>query len=175
MLVKIKLFKLAYVQYFISNYHFKLMKQENLKKKLLDFCLKQQYERLETAQKAVEDAAETAMQEDTSVEEKTESFRTQMQAERDMFIKQLSEAREGLHTLHKIELDRPLDTAVLGAVVITNTQKLFFATNIGQIKIENDTFFAISLEAPLAKAVMGKRVGESFTFRDKTSQVLEVF
>lgn len=148
---------------------------KELKKKLLEFCLQQQYERVETAEKAVEDAAESATQEDTSVEEKFESFRTQMQADRDMFNKQLSEARDGLNTLHKIELDRQLDAVALGAVVITNAQKLFLSINIGQIKLENDTFFAISLEAPVAKAIIGKRVGDSFTFRDKTFQIKEIF
>lgn len=151
------------------------MNKEQLKKKLLEYCLKEQYGRVETAQKAVEDAAETATQEDTSVEEKFESFRTQMQADRDMFAKQLSEARDGINTLHKIELERQIDTVALGAIVITNTQKLFFAINIGQIKLENDMYFAISLEAPIAKVLMGKKAGESVAFRDKTFQILEVF
>lgn len=148
---------------------------KELKKKLLEFCLQQQYERVETAEKAVEDAAESATQEDTSVEEKFESFRTQMQADRDMFNKQLSEARDGLNTLHKIELDRQLENAALGAIVITNAQKLFFAINVGQIKLEQDTYFAVSLEAPIAKAIVGKRVGDSFTFRDKTFQITDIF
>jgi transcription elongation GreA/GreB family factor len=149
--------------------------KETLKKKLLEFCLQQQYERVETAEKAVEDAAEIATQEDTSAEEKYEGFRTQMQADRDMFNKQLSEARDGLNTLHKIELDREIDRVALGAVVITNAQKLFLSINIGQIKLENETFFAISLEAPIVQDMLGKHVGDSFKFRDKTFQILEVF
>jgi len=148
---------------------------QHLKKKLLEYCLQEQYGRVETAQKAVADAAETASQEDTSVEEKFESFRTQMQADRDMFAKQLSEARDGLNILHKIELDRQIDTVSLGAVVITNTQKLFMAINVGQVKINNDIYYAISLEAPIAKALIGKQAGENFSFRDKTFQIIEVF
>ena len=149
--------------------------KSGLKKKLLEFCLQQQYERVETAEKAVGDAAEIATQEDTSAEEKYEGFRTQMQADRDMFNKQLSEARDGLNTLHKIELDRQIDSVSLGAVVITNAQKLFIAINVGQIKLDSDTFFAVSLEAPIVKNMMGKRVGDSFAFRDKTFQILDIF
>lgn len=149
--------------------------KQQLKKKLFEFCLQQQYDRVDTAQKAVEDAAETAKQEDTSVEEKFESFRTQMQADRDMFAKQLSEARDGLNTLHKIELERQIEAVSLGAVVITNAQKLFISINIGQVKMDNESYYAISLESPLCKAMMGKKVGESFIFRDKTIKVEDIF
>ncbi|TAE18253.1 MAG: hypothetical protein EAZ95_04875 [Bacteroidetes bacterium] len=149
--------------------------KNGLKKKLLEYCLQQQYGRVQTAEKAVEDAAEMATQEDTSAEEKYEGFRTQMQADRDMFNKQLSEARDGLNTLHKIELDREMNTVALGTVVITSAQKLFLSINIGQIKMDNETYFAVSLEAPIVKDMIGKRVGDSFSFRDKTIQILEVF
>jgi outer membrane phospholipase A len=146
-----------------------------IRKALLEYCIQKQTERIETARKAMDDAQETANMEDTSVEEKFESFRTQMQQDRDMFAKQYSEALDGLNTLRKIQIDRFQDTIALGSVVITEAQKVFVSANIGQIKVENDVYFGISIESPLFKAVVGKKAADTYSFRDKTFKIIEVF
>lgn len=153
----------------------KVENKADLKKRLLEYCMSHQKKRVETAQDATDHAQESANEEESSSEEKFESFRAQMQLDRDMFAQQLNEAINGLNILRKIELDKSVDKVSLGAVVITNAQQLFISINIGQVKLEQEVFYAISTESPLCKAMMGKKKGDSFSFRDKTFEILDIF
>ena len=152
-----------------------IQEKEALKKKLLEYCLQAQNTRINTAREAMEEIQESANEEEGGTEEKFEGFRSQLQIDRDMFAKQYSDAVEGLNTLRKIQLDRVIDTPSLGAVIVTTGQNLFVSINIGQIKLNNKIWFGISTESPLYKAMLGKKEGESFIFRDKSFQILELF
>lgn len=149
--------------------------KEALKKKLLEHCLIEQNNRVNTAREAMENIQESANEEEGGTEEKFEGFRSQLQIDRDMFAKQYSDAVEGLNVLRKIELDRVLDTPALGAVVVTSAQNLFVSVNIGQIKLDGKVWFGVSMESPLFKAMVGKKQGESFVFRDKNIELTEIF
>jgi transcription elongation GreA/GreB family factor len=145
------------------------------KKKLYEYCLHTQNQRVNTAQEAITSAQESAKEEDPGSEEKFESFRTQMQQDQDMFSKQLNDAQIGLNTLRKIEMERDYDMVMLGAIVVTDTMSYFISINIGQVKLEEKTCFAISIESPLFRAMVGKKKGEVFNFRDKNHKILDIY
>jgi transcription elongation GreA/GreB family factor len=149
--------------------------KKTFKKKLLEYCLQVQHQRVNTAQDVITNAQESAKEEDPGSEEKFESFRTQMQQDQDMFAKQLNDAQIGLNALRKIEVEKDVTNIQLGSVVITESQILFISINIGQVKIEDKVCFAISTESPLFRAMVGKTKGETFNFRDKPVKIVDVF
>ncbi|MES2387269.1 MAG: hypothetical protein V4543_04665 [Bacteroidota bacterium] len=147
-----------------------------LKQRLLAECVRMQNTVVDNARKAMNEYQESAMEYDESAEDNmVDSYREEMQNKRDMFARQLEHALEDLAMLHKVAADREQDSALFGSVIITESQKLFISISLGQIKLDNEQFFAISPAAPLFKAMNGVKSGQSFNFRDKQTMILEVY
>lgn len=152
----------------------KVLNKADLKKQVLIECLKIQRKQVEIAKDAMQKVQESANEERTG-EELTDSFREQCQIDRDMYAKQLQEALNILNILQKIDTFKENDVVQFGSVVVTDTQQLFVSASIGQVKVEDKTYLAISTHSPFYKAMEGKKRGESFSFRDKVFKILDVF
>ena len=150
----------------------------DLKKQLKSYCLEMQQKQAETLKLAIQQVQESANAEKGTMEDRFESFREQCQIDRDMYAKQLQETNQGIVLLQKMEVGREYDSVMLGSVVVTDSQRFFVAISIGEIKLQGKkgpSYFAISMSSPLFKAIAGKKQGDSFFFRDKTHQIVEVF
>lgn len=147
-----------------------------LKKVLLAECFRMQREIVNNARLAMVDAQESVLENEDSTEEKIfDSYREEMQNKRDMFAKQYEKVLEELALLNKVEPQKVYDIAAFGTVVITEAQSLFVSISLGQIKIGDKIYFAVSPAAPLFKALSGKKKGDTFMFRDKSIKILDVF
>jgi hypothetical protein len=62
-----------------------------------------------------------------------------------------------------------------GSVVITDKQRIFIAAGIGKIVLENETYYAISTQVPVYKAMKGLKVGESFTINNNKFTIKDIF
>ena len=154
------------------------MQEQNLelKKRLLAECLKIQNGIVGNARNAMNEAHESALEYDEAAEDNmVDSYREEMQSKRDMFARQLEHSLEDLALLHKVITDKEQDTAIFGAVVITESQKLFVCISLGLLKVDGEQFFAISPAAPIFKAISGLRKGDSFNFRDKQVKIIDLF
>ena len=105
----------------------------------------------------------------------TDSYRTQMLSKRDMFAKQLDKNREEGVILRKIDYRRINVKVEFGAVVITDSQKLFIAVGIGKVVINKEIYYCISPNVPFYKAMEGMKKGEEFEFRGKKVKIRELF
>ena len=146
-----------------------------LKKKIWDACLAKQQALAATAKEAMDRAQESANEERGSLEEKFESFREQLIRDRDMYARKLAEHISGIDTLRQIDANRKLSVVQLGSVVITDRQKLFIAISLGEVKVNGDAYFAISVQSPLFQQMDGKKAGDTFEFRDVKHTIKEVF
>jgi hypothetical protein len=145
------------------------------KKNLRTSCLEIQQRLADTSKAAMEQAQESANAEKGTMEDRFESFREQCQIERNMHAKQLQENLSGLLVLQKMDVNRECDAVMLGSVVITDSQCFFISISLGEVKIQGKTYYAISTSTPLFKAMSGKKQGDSFPFRDKVHQILEIY
>lgn len=66
------------------------------------------------------------------------------------------------------------DKIVWGALVTTNFGKYFISVSLGLIEVDHEKYFCISADAPIAKALMGKGVGEEVLFQGKTYFILSM-
>jgi predicted metal-binding transcription factor (methanogenesis marker protein 9) len=144
-----------------------------LKKNLLNKCIDIQKNTVAIAKKAMEDALNSANAEKVS-EELSDSFRESMHATRDMYARQANEGVNNLGLLHRINIVEH-DKVKFGSVVFTNFQNYFVSTGIGEIKIDDLSFHAISTLAPLFQILLDKRKGDTFMFLDRLYTVIEVF
>jgi hypothetical protein len=150
--------------------------QVQLKQKLLAECIKMQKAVVENAKKTVSDFQASALEGDDGNEEKLyNSYREEMQNQRDMFARHYELALEELGLLNKVLPTSEYKEASFGTVVITEQQNFFVCISLGAVQVEGKTYFAISPVAPIFKAFSGKKAGEFFTFRDKQVKILEVF
>jgi len=150
-------------------------KKTELKRQLLQECLRIQNEQIDAAKTAMNDAQESANGHDGAMEDKFESFREACQIQRDMFARQLDEAMTVYHTLKRINAMKENPDIMLGSVVETDTQDFFVSASLGAIKVADKTYFAISALSPLFKAMAGKAKGESFSMRERNYKIKNIY
>jgi transcription elongation GreA/GreB family factor len=146
-----------------------------LKTKLLQECINMQVVLVQNAKNAMDNAQQVANDEKSTMEDKFESFREQMQIERDMYAKLYDAALNSLENLKKIDVDNIRKGVVTGTVVITSLQKYFVAGSLGKINLDRETYMAISPLSPIFQAMAGKKKGQHFIFRDQKVEILEVW
>lgn len=146
-----------------------------IKTGLLNECILIQQRLAETARQAMQNAQETANDEKSTMEDKFESFREQMQIERDMYARLYDEAMTILENLRKINVNRIQEAAATGALVITTEQKYFVSHSLGKIEFEGQTFMAISPLSPVFRAFAGKKKKDYYLFRDKKTEIIDIF
>ena len=144
-----------------------------LKKALLNKCIDIQKNTVAIAKKAMEDALTSANAEKVT-EELSDSFRESMHATRDMYARQANEGVNNLGLLNRINIVEH-DKVKFGSVVFTNFQNYFISTGLGEIKVEDLSFQAVSTLAPLFQILVDKKKGDTFMFLDRLYTVIEVF
>lgn len=145
-----------------------------VKRKLLQECNKLLSAQMQAAKDAMEVAQESANEHQGAMEDKFESFREACQIQRDMYARQLDELMTTMGVLRRINATKVNNEVSPGAVVQTEFQNYFIGVSLGEIKLDGESYFAISGLSPLFKAMAGKTAGESFQFRDKEYKILQI-
>ncbi|TYB76717.1 hypothetical protein ES676_05065 [Bizionia saleffrena] len=86
----------------------------------------------------------------------------------------LNEALKTRDFLAQINPNSTHTTAALGSIVKTETIVFYLSTSVGQIEIENEIYYAISLQSPIGMLLKGKSKTDSFTFNDKKYTVVDI-
>jgi hypothetical protein len=150
------------------------MDRLKLKQKILDACFEQQAKVMGNLKVVMEEVADSA-EEYGLPKDLYDSYRNQMMSKRDMFAQQLLKINEQVDILRRVDMSRTYHQARFGAVVITESQRLFVAAGIGKIMVEGEEYFVISAMVPFYSAIDGKKAGDTYEFRGKKEKILEVF
>jgi hypothetical protein len=150
------------------------MDRLKLKQKILDACFEQQAKVRENLKVVMEEVADSA-EEYGLPKDLYDSYRNQMMSKREMFAQQLLKINEQVDILRRVDMTRIFNLIRFGAVVITESQRLFVAAGIGKVVVEGQEYFVISAMVPFYNAIDGKKAGDTFEFRGKIEKILEVF
>ena len=120
-------------------------------------------------------AQQSANEQKGTMGDKFESFREQMQIERDRYARLYQDALDIGRSLEKINTEKPNELISLGAVVLSDFQNLFISAGLGAIKLPEGNFVAVSTASPIYQHLAGKKSGDEFVFRDKKYKIFEVF
>ncbi|MCF6407113.1 hypothetical protein L3C95_29730 [Chitinophaga filiformis] len=133
-------------------------------------------ERITMAKSAVDSAQEAANNEDkSSAGDKYETGRAMGHLEKDMYARQLAEIIRELDKLQKVNTDIIYTTAQTGALVRCQQHSFFIAAGLGKQVIDDQIIFFLSPDAPLAKLLFQKKVGDGFLFNKMDMLILEVY
>lgn len=110
----------------------------------------------------------------SSMGDKYETSREMLQQEINNLQIQLNEHLKSQQILKNIQ-PNPHKTVTLGSLVETEKGKFFVAISLGELSFNQEKIFVISAESPLAKAMNGKRVGETFMVNNLSKTIKNIW
>lgn len=147
----------------------------NDKKHIHNLCL----EHLETSAnvylKNIKDAQTGLSSESkSSAGDKHETGRAMLQLEAEKLGAQYQEILKVIN-FHK-QLDIKVDSTEvkLGSLVKTNIGLFYLTTGLGSIKDKEYSFFNLSMNAPISKTLLGKKVNDQFQFNNKSINIISI-
>lgn len=147
-----------------------------LKHCLRDYCSQFIDQKLHTITNTINEIQESLNSETkSSAGDKHETGRAMLQLEREKAGNQLAEIQKTKAFFSKIDFNKTSQTIGLGSIVFTSTSNYFIAISAGEIKMDTDIIYAISPNTPIGKLLIGKRVGDSITFREQTFEIVCVY
>jgi transcription elongation GreA/GreB family factor len=147
----------------------------SLKSQLHSLCVQNIEERINTIQTAIHTAQASADEETkSSAGDKYETGRAMMQLEIENNNTQLAEANKLKSTLDQINPDITSKIIQQGSLVITNQGSFYLSVGIGPIKLNNQTYFAISSASPIGALLMNKSVNEKFLFKNREYKIEKI-
>lgn len=110
----------------------------------------------------------------SSMGDKYETSREMLQQEINNLQIQLNEHLKSQKILKNIN-PNPHKVVSLGSWVETDKGKFFIAISLGELSFNQEKIFVISAESPLAKAMNGKKTGESFVVNNLLQTIKNIW
>lgn len=132
-------------------------------------------QRMQTSLDAMQAAQESANGESkSSAGDKYETSRAMGQLDRDMHARMYQQTLEERKLVERIDETAPFRKGALGAFLKTSMGDFFLSVSIGQVDFDGKNIMIISPQSPIGALLMGKGVGDKFSFRGKEAIILEV-
>jgi transcription elongation GreA/GreB family factor len=147
----------------------------NIKEELLKKCHQFVNNRLQNIEETIS-SNQTALQSETksSAGDKHETGRAMLQLEMEKAGQQIANIQQMKETLAKIDVLKKSTNAHLGSLIKTNTGNYFLSVSVGQLKVDNELYFAVSVSSPIGKLLLGKSVNEQVMFNSKNIKLLSI-
>jgi transcription elongation GreA/GreB family factor len=147
----------------------------NLKTALYEFCVKAVEGKRNLIEVALSNAQASANDETkSSAGDKYETGRAMMHLETEKLLTQLGEVTKMEMGLNQIDPSKINDTVAIGSLVFTAQANYFISVSLGQVKLKNETFFAISPASPVGRLMLGKTENQIFEFGGKKIKIEKV-
>ncbi len=144
---------------------FKFIFLKKTKEKLYDHCEQFVKERLDRIQDRIANIQESLTSETKSTAgDKHETGRAMLQLEREKAGAQLAQVQKLQEVLAKIDVHSSSEIIRLGSIIETSTGNYYLSISVGKIIIDNHTYFAIATNTPIGKLLLGKTIGDHFSF-----------
>ncbi len=147
---------------------------ELTKETVLTYCHELLDDKVETLLSEIAKVEESASNETkSSMGDKYETGREMMMQEKGKLndrLQLLLDQKMALSTIKK----QLHETIRQGSLVHTTLGVYFIVAAIGSIKIKDGQVFVISQSAPLAKEMMGKKVGDEIAFNGRSQKILDI-
>lgn len=105
---------------------------------------------------------------------KYDSIREEIQEEIYHLDRQMVSLKSMQTQMRKV-LNSASKTVKLGSLVITNKARFYISVSLGEFFFNNDRFYAISAESPMAQTMMGMKPGDSFVLNRIAQTIEEIY
>ena len=148
-----------------------LAKTYQMKSELLEIIHQKISEKIQKLEQLIAETRASNNDTKSSMGDKYETSREMLQQEINNLQIQLNEHLKSQKILKNIN-PNPHKIVTLGSLVETEKGKFFIAVSLGELSFNQEKMFVISAESPLAKAMNGKKTGESFVVNN-LSQIIK--
>lgn len=153
-----------------------MAKSSQLKETLIDTCIQMVQEKLVNIDKELALVQKSANEETkSSAGDKYETGRAMLMLEKEKFLGQKEQLFNQLKPLKSIDTRKICDKVELGAIILTTGSNYFISSALGQIESEGDTYLVVSAMAPIVQNMLGKQVGDEFTFNKASFKISEIY
>lgn len=149
-----------------------------LKRKMLDACIKKHQTVIDDFKKEVEalmGSVDIINEEEMDLSQ--QGFNAETTQRASSISDQLNFANEEMRLLNNMtpSIDSEHDYVQLGSVVVTDSKIFFISTSIEQFEVDGLKVFGISTQSPLFKEMKGKKKGEIVNFNKDSYKIKDVF
>lgn len=130
--------------------------------------------KIQKFEKLIEDTRVSNNDTKSSMGDKYETGREMLQQEINNLQRRLNEALNQQTLLQKISIETSTKVQN-GALVETDKGLFYIATSVGEIICDNRKVMTVSGESPLAKAMRGLTIGQSFSLNNTTQTIKEIW
>ncbi len=148
-----------------------LAKTYQMKSELLEIIHQKISEKIQKLEQLIAETRASNNDTKSSMGDKYETSREMLQQEINHLQIQLNEHLKSQKILKNIN-PNPHKIVTLGSLVETEKGMFFIAISLGELSFNQEKIFVISAESPLAKAMNGKKTGESFVVNN-LSQIIK--
>jgi len=146
-----------------------------MREKLLAKCVDYVEERVSRLQSSIKDLEHDLGNETkSSAGDKYETSREMINTEINKLQNQLQSFKKLKEVLAVIENRKASTTVQLGSIVKTSAANYFISIPVGEIMVEEEKFYAIGLNSPIGKLLLGKQEGEKFIFQQKEFSIKKI-
>ena len=112
---------------------------------------------------------QSALQTETksSAGDKHETGRAMLQLEMEKAGKQLEDVYQMKQVLGKINMSLTEKKARLGSLILTTIGPYYLSISAGALKIEDKTYYAVSVDSPIGKCLLGSVPTDRLYFRNE--------
>ena len=147
----------------------------SIKEQLYRQCHEHISKRLKLIQNTIEHIQQSLHSETKStVGDKHETARAMLHIEREKAGQQLAILQKQNETLQKIDINKTSQNITIGSLVYTTGMNYFIALSLGELEVNNHTFYAVSLSTPIGKLLLSKKQGDTIAFRDNVFTITKV-
>lgn len=102
----------------------------------------------------------------SSAGDKHETALSMMHLEQENVVRKINETIAFQEIISRIEENKKSQTVEFGSVVKLNSVSLFLSAALPPVTINGTSFVGVSMDAPIAKALLGRKLNDSFTFNN---------
>ena len=150
-----------------------LAKTYQMKSELLEIIHQKISEKIQKLEQLIAETRASNNDTKSSMGDKYETSREMLQQEINNLQIQLNEHLKSQQILKNIN-PNPHKIVTLGSLVETEKGMFFIAISLGELSFNQEKIFVISAESPLAKAMNGKKTGESFVVNNLTQIIKNI-
>ena len=151
-----------------------LAKTYQMKSELLEIIHQKISEKIQKLEQLIAETRASNNDTKSSMGDKYETSREMLQQEINNLQIQLNEHLKSQKILKNIN-PNPHKIVTLGSLVETEKGMFFIAISLGELSFNQEKIFVISAESPLAKAMNGKKTGESFVVNNLQQTIKNIW
>jgi transcription elongation GreA/GreB family factor len=110
----------------------------------------------------------------SSAGDKHETAVSMAQLEQEKLTHQINNLLSLQQQFFGIQVDTVHTKVQLGSLLLTDKGYFYVAVGLGKVENENNSIFALGIDAPLVRLLLGKKVGESVEFNGSKTQLLMI-